>query len=221
MAGGLLNGKGCYDSMIRGEDESSLYLSIRHHNTSFLLEQRKALALQEKDVKKSQQEIVDGEIKEWLAVGALPFARTCIKYLFMVLVWPFYFSFYQLPQLVITKVISPFVVRVKKIVERIVRPIVNGFLRVYRPIAAVCRKIHDLYRSFITFLERHFLAFCAFVVKVKLQIYTYVISPPERVLKKCRTKVAGGFQRCVYMYRAFNACCRLLVKYGLDHVRKK
>lgn len=221
MSKGLLNGRGCYDSMIRGEDESSLYLSIRHHNTSFLLEQRKALALQEKEVKKSQQEIVDGEINEWLAVGALPFARTCIKFLFMLLVWPFYFSFYQLPQLAITKVITPMVDKVKKIVERIVRPVVNGFLRIYRPIAAVCRKIHDLYQSLITILERHFLAVCAFMQKSKVQIYTYVISPPERFLKKCRAKVAGSVQRFVYMYRAFNACCRLLVKYGLDHIRKK
>ncbi|MBA3238244.1 MAG: hypothetical protein H0T62_07870 [Parachlamydiaceae bacterium] len=220
MPSGMLNGRGCYDTMIKGEDESSLYLSIRHHNTSFLLEKRKALALEEqKNIKKSQKEIIDGEIKEWFSVGALPFARSCTKFLFLILVWPFYFTFYQMPQLALTKVIFPLVEKFKQIVEKIVRPIVNGFLRVYRPIAAFGQKIQDLYRSFIASLERPFLAFRAFVNKSKHQAHAFVISPPKKVLKKCRTKIVAGFQRCAYAYRAFTICCKLLVDYGLDQVR--
>lgn len=221
MASGLLNGRGCYDSVLRGEDDSSIYLSIRHHSTPFLLEQRKARALEEKEVNKSQQQIVDSEIKEWLAVGALPFAKKCVQFLFLILVWPFYFVLYQLPQLAIEKVISPIVDKVKMIVELIVRPIVKAFLVVYRPVAATCTKIYNLYRSCIAFFERQFLAILAFVRKCERQIHTHVIAPPKRILQKCRSKVVGGFQRCMYMYRAFNACCRLLVKHGLDHIRKK
>lgn len=219
MPSGLLNGKGCYDSVIRGEDESNLYLSIRHHNTAFLIEQRKARALEKREAK-SQQEVIDREIKEWFEVGALPFARTCIKFLFMVLVWPFHFSFYQLPRLVITKVISPLVSKVKKIVEMILRPFINGFLRVYRPIAALCRKINNIYRSCINFLKSHFLALRTLILKANLQAHTYVISPPQQLLKKMRSKLLKVYKRCIYIYRAFHVCSKLLVKYGLDHIRK-
>jgi hypothetical protein len=124
-----------------------------------------------------------------------------------------------MPQLVVAKVISPIVIKVKQIVEKIVRPIINVFLRVYRPIAAFCQKIQDLYRNFIASLERPFLAYRAFVNKSKYQAHACVVSPPKRVLKKCRAKIVAGFQRCAYAYRAFTICCKLLVEYGLDHVR--
>lgn len=218
MASGLLNGRGCYDSLQKCQDEAPLFLSIRHHGTSFVLEQRKKL-VDPTIAHASLEQNFDAKVKEQFVHGALPVLRSIIKFVFLVFVFPFHFCFYHLPRLILEKLLNPVFAAIQKMVLSIIRPIVGFFQRIFRPIVVLCQKITAVYHPILSSINRGQKKCSIIFRRLKLQIYSVIFEPLKRVIRKTRGVALRISQKCKYAVKLVRAWTRLLLEYGFQLVR--
>lgn len=215
MPSGLLNGRGCYDSLRKCENDSSVFLTIRNHGTPFIVEQRQAM--ERANVANSlDKNSIEAKVKEQFVTGNFPFLLKFIKLIFMVLFFPFHFCLAVLPSLIARKILVPVYMFIKKILQRIVPPCVKGFLLFYRPIAAICKKI------------AFFGLKCLEALKTPLYVVYGFLQKKNILFKSSRrpfqSKVAFGnkcLQRCVYNAKVACVWIKLLMSYGFKQVREK
>jgi hypothetical protein len=211
---GLLNGRGCHDSLRKCEDEAQLFLSIRNHGTPFLLEQRKARErlnlLESADV-----DLVEGEVKERFAAGALPLLRTMVKYLFLIFLFPFQFCFCLLPQVIADKLVKPFVVLAKKVIARLMPPVIKVMHAVYRPIELLCQKICLLCQMMLSTLKPPLAAFFKALAQLKLLL----CAPLKQIFQKIHTFQSALSRQVGYRSKVALTWLKLLCRDGLAFVR--
>ncbi|MGZ3633585.1 MAG: hypothetical protein ACXWM7_04740 [Parachlamydiaceae bacterium] len=215
MPSGLLNDRGCYDSLQKCQDEAALFLTIRHHNTSFLLDQRKAIQEANKSAQVLTKKNFDSDVREQFKRKALPALRSVIKFLFLVFVFPFYFCFKRLPQLAKEKAFIP----LQKFILRATRPIFAFFQRLFKPFVVAYQKVVAVYQRFSNFVHRQYEKCRKFYQRIQSKVQVTVIAPPMRVVYKVRHFIHRNLENCLYGMKYAQAWTKLLIEYGLDLVR--
>lgn len=219
MPSGLLNGRGCYDSLRKCEDDSSLFLTIRHHETPFLLEKRRAKEKQ-LQAERSKPCAIKGQVKDRFDAGALGAVRSLVKLVFLVLIFPFHFSFFSLPPILSTKLLLPLSAMVKKCCQTIIHPLVKLLGRVYGPVKKVFSKLLGLFRIICFRLKAPSMAALAVIKKGKGSAGV-AVRPAVQMFKRGQTAASAAFQKIRYRMKVVKVWAKLLWQEGLLYVRSK
>ncbi len=212
---GLLNGRGCYDSIRKCENDSSVFLSIRNHGTPFIVEQRQAIA-RAKAADSIDPNLIENQVKDQFRAGNFHFILKFVKCIFMVLVFPFYFLFNQLPRLVLAKLILPIFKMLQKIWQIVVPPCVKLFLIIYRPIASLCKKIVQLCFKLIAALKPPLVALFSLINQFGL-----LLKPLFGVFPKKGTGGRTFFQKCIYGVKISFIWVKVLIGYGFKQAKEQ
>lgn len=215
MPSGLLNGKGCYDSIRKSEDYSPLFLSIRHHTMPFVIDEREARA------KLNAENSIDNDdiharVKEQFTSGALPFLRTIAKCISMVLVFPFHFLFKQLPDLINSFIVNPCVAFLKKAYESIVVPCRKVFYSIYNPLVAICNKIQGTVTKIAEAIKAPCIKAQNQLLVLLRKIHVAIVLPPKRVLRKGSDFLAGCSEQLSYRFLVSKIWIKLLFEHSLS-----
>lgn len=212
---GLLNGRGCYDSIRKCENDSSVFLSIRNHGTPFIVEQRQAVA-RARAAESEDPNHLENKVKEQFMSGNFPFLLKFVKYIFMVLFFPFYLLFNQLPRLILAKILTPSLRMAQKMWRVIAPPCVRVFLAVYRPIAALCKKIVQLFLKLIAALKPPLLAFLRLLNRCVV-----LFKPLFRIFPKKQASGRSLFQKCKYGVKLSFVWFKLLIGFGFKQAKEQ
>jgi hypothetical protein len=215
MPSGLLNGRGCYDSIRKSEDDSALFLSIRHQSMPFLLDEREAKAKLSTDASGSHDSI-DARVREQFATGTLPILRSIAKFFSLIFVFPLHFLFKQLPDLIADKVVTPLMAVIKSVYERIAAPCIKVFYSVYNPIKAVCNKIQAAIARLIAAVKVPCVKFQKQVLALLQKVHVLVVLPPKRALEKVGRFIAGCNEQVQYRLLISKIWIRLLINHSLS-----
>jgi hypothetical protein len=215
MPSGLLNDRGCYDSLQKCQDEAPLFLTIRHHGTSFLLDQRKAIQEANEPSQGLAKKDFDSQIREQFKSKALPALRSVVKFLFLIFVFPFYFCFKRLPQLAKEKALIP----LQKLILRVTRPIFAFFQRLLRPFVVAYQKAIALYQSFSNFIYGQYEKCQKFYQRIQSKVQVTMIVPAMHMIRKVEHFMQRNSQKCLYGLKYARVWTKLLIEYGLDLVR--
>lgn len=217
MPSGLLNGRGCYDSIRKSEDDSALFLSIRHQSMPFILDEREAKAkLKAND--SNAQNAIDAQVREQFANGTLPILRSIAKIFSWIFIFPFHLIFKQLPELIAAKVVNPLMIVAKKLYVRIEGPCKKVFYSIYNPIKAVCEKIKAMINRVVDSIKVPCLkAKNQFVILLR-KIYVTVVLPPKNMLHKVGNCIAGLNEQIKYRLLISKIWIKLLINHGLSCV---
>jgi hypothetical protein len=210
---GLLYGRGCYDSIRKCENDTSVFLSIRNHGTPFIVEQREVIA-RARAAESVDPNQIENQVKEKFMAGNFSFLLKFVKSIFLVLFFPFYLLFNQLPRLLIAKVIFPIYKMLQKIWQMIVPPCVRAFLAVYRPIASFCKKIVLFCVKLIAALKPPLLS----VLRILGQCVG-IFKPLLRILPKKHASGLTFFQKCKYGVKVSFVWFKLLISYGYSQAK--
>jgi hypothetical protein len=220
MPSGLLNGRGCYDSLQKYQDEAPLFLSIRHHGTSFVLQQRKAID-KPASFNSSSDPNIEAEVKSRFINGGLPVLKALVRLFSMVFIFPLYFSFFLVPKFMVENIFVPTAAVIKKIFLRITLPVISVVKRIYAPIANVCKKIKSQCDAAVLALKIPAHSCLVFAKRVMHQLQAAIIKPPKRAMRKMSGFVLRRSQQCFYGIKVAIAWIKLLIEYGIDSVIRK
>ncbi|MBA3602190.1 MAG: hypothetical protein H0W50_00760 [Parachlamydiaceae bacterium] len=212
---GLLNGRGCYDSIRKCENDSSVFLSIRNHGTPFIVEQRQAIA-RARAADSVDPDHIENQLKEQFKAGNFPFLLKFVKCIFMVLVFPFYFLFNQLPRLLMAKFILPLFRMLQKLWQTIVPPCIRAFLVIYRPIASLLKNFFQLCFKLIAALKPPLSAIFRLLSQCGL-----LLKPIFGIFPKKGTGGRTFFRKCTYGVKVSFIWFKVLIGYGFNQAREQ
>lgn len=215
MPSGLLNGRGCYDSIRKSENDSALFLSIRHQSMPFILDEREAKARLNSE-NSDPQSAIDARVREQFESGALPVLRSIAKFLSLIFVFPFHFLFKQLPDLIAVTIIYPLMSVAKKLYERIAGPCKKVFYSIYNPVIAVCRKIKEAIARVIDAIKAPYIKFQSHVLALVQKLYVAVILPPKNMIQKGSNFISGCAQELKYRLLISKIWIKLLINHSLS-----
>lgn len=214
---GLLHGRGCKDSISRSDNDSGLFMSIRHQSMSFLIDEREAKAKLNADLFDDQNSI-DARVREQFASGTLPVLRSIAKFFSLIFVFPFHFLFKQLPELITISIVNPLVAGAKKLYERIAPPCRKVFYSIYNPILAICRKIKEVINKLIITVKGPCLALQHHTLALLQKIHVTVVLPPQSMLRKFNNFISGYMQQLGYRLQVAKIWTKLLLNHSLGCV---
>lgn len=211
---GLTNGRGCYDSLRRCDDDTGLYSSIRHQGTSFIIDQRRAKEKQRRE-ELARSNPLDSQVKERFSAGGLSALRSLVKYLFLVLIFPFHFCFFGLPKIIANKVLSPVLAFIEKIINKILPPIKKAVAIVYNPIKKVIIKIVDVCIVIIEKIKAPCLAALRSLGIIFSKIHAILIVPVAKVLRIIKSIAQSVSSR----FKVMKIWTKLLFQDGFQYIR--
>lgn len=214
---GLLNGRGCKDSICRSDNDSGLFMSIRHQSMTFLVEEREAKAKLNLD-DSDDQNTIDARVREQFTSGTLPVLRSIAKFFSLIFVFPFHFLFKQLPELIAISIVNPLVALAKKLYERVAPPCKKVFYSIYNPIVAVCRKIKEVVIRVITAIKGPCLRLQRQTLVILQKVYVTVVLPPRNLIHKFCNFISGCCQQLGYRLQIAKIWIKLLIDHSLSCV---
>ncbi len=209
---GLLNGRGCYDSIRKCENDTSVFLSIRNHGTPFIVEQRQAME-RSRAANAIDQNPIENKLKKQFMAGN-SIVLKFVKCVFMVLFFPFHFFFSLLPRLVIEKILRPLFRVIKRILQFVIPPCVKVFLFIYRPVASLCKKIAKLCIKVFAILKPPLLACFRFLSR-GMRFFKPLFS----IIPSQQSSGQTFFQKIVYCLKVSYIWFKLLIGFGFIQAR--
>lgn len=217
LPSGLLNGRGCYDSIRKSEDDSALFLSIRHQSMPFLLDEREAKAKLDSN-NSDTPDTIDERVREQFASGTLPVLRSIAKFFSLIFIFPFHFLFKQLPDLIAAAVVNPLVSVAKKLYERIAGPCRKVFYSIYNPVMSICKKVKATIDQVIAAIKVPCVKICNQALVILQKIHVTVILPPKNMMQKGSLFMAGCSEQLKYRLLISKIWIKLLISHSLSCV---
>lgn len=217
MPSGLLDGKGCRDSIRKSERDSDLFLSIRHHSMPFIIDEREAKVKLNGEGSHNSNSL-DARVKEQFVSGALPVLSTISKFISLVFVFPFHFLFQQLPELITDAIIVPLASIVKKIYERVMTPCRKVFYSIYNPLVAFYEKFKTIFQNAVNKIKVPYLKLCSQVLAILQKVHVAVVMPVKGFIQKGNNLIAGFGQQINYKFLVSKIWIKLLIEHSVNSV---